>query len=46
MVVECDEKYCKYNDDGECCAAMIAIIDQECMTYRYKDESVYEQEDE
>ena len=43
-VIECDQKDCEFNEDGECCASMVAIIGQECMTYRY--EGGYEDEED
>lgn len=42
MVVECDEKTCKSNDDGYCEASWLSTEDQECITYDYD----HEKEDE
>ena len=46
VIIKCNEETCKHHVDGRCGAQWLEIQDQECMTYRYKDESVYEQEDE
>lgn len=44
--VRCTDQTCKYHFAGHCSAEELEIRDQECATYRYEDESVYEQEDE
>ena len=44
-VIECDQTDCEFNEDGECDASMVAIIGQECMTYRCRDID-YDEEEE
>ena len=44
-VIECDQKDCEFNEDGECGASMVAIIGQECLTYRCRDID-YDEEEE